>query len=216
MIINPSESTVHLDDLQGWTRLNTNEQKIVREKTHTVIEAKEMARQSEVLIGKHLSEIRAILLPYKMWIAYLDKNFGWSVATAYNYIAGYEKATRRNIEKPVLEAALKRGFRQVHMEVLEANPLPPEVTDPIAIGRHLDKVTQMPRPVVEHDYDGSMREAFNFIGARFYKIPDNLRMEWLRLLFGMILTRIGLSAAQRFEPSAIPDHFRALRGRRMG
>lgn len=214
MINEKSELTVHLDDLRGWEKLNKKDQKNVWDRTLTVLEALHAEAQSKTHIGQQLMEIRKILTPLRMWISYLDSNFGWSVATAYRYIEFYEQHSRK-IPKPVLEAAMRRGFKSYQMEQLAVIP-PPATDNQLAIGRHLDKVETMPREVkaIVLDGDAFLKESVNYVGARFDKLPTaKARISWVRSLFGMLLTRFGFGAIQSFEPLAIPEEFRLSRGR---
>lgn len=210
----PSELTVHLDDLRGWETLTKKNRKEIWDRTLTVLEALHGEQTSKIQIGQQLSEVRKILVLRRMWIAYLSKNFRMSNATAYRYINAYEKPLKQ-LPPVVLSIAMRRGYRPQQMERIIAHP-PPKTDNQIVIGRHLDKLEMMPREVREEviDTDLFLKESVNYVGARFDKIlTAKHRVVWVRALFGMLLTRFGFGASQSFDPMAIPHEFRLPKGR---
>lgn len=210
-----TNAIAHLDDLRGWSKLEKNNQRIVREATAAVIEARRQEEESKLEIGKNLMEVRDILKPKNMWIAYLKESFEMSQASAYRYIEEYV-AARRKLPKPVLEIVMRRAYRPAQIKRIEDNP-PPKTHDPIKIGRYLDRLERTPMEVVEpeivYNPDTILRECVNFISNRFERLPRNMRTKIARVLIGMMMTKFGFGAVQSFEPEAIPETFKAVRGR---
>lgn len=212
-------TTVHLDDLNGWSNLEHHEQQLVTTATHEAIAALHNESTSQLEQGKQLAIIRKILEPHKMFLSHIRANFGMSRATAYRRIDEYEKASRR-LKKPVLEVAMRRGYKTSQLRIVEDNPPPSD--NPVEIGRHLDKLERTPREVkpqpepVRINQDVILKECINFAWSRYEKLPHNgkTRAAWVRSLMGMLMTKFGFGAGQTFEPMAIPDAFRAVpRGR---
>lgn len=211
-------TTVHLDDLKGWSKLEQHEQQVVSTATHEVIAALHNETMSQLEQGRQLVVIRKILEPHGMFLAHVKSNFGWSRATAYRRIDEFEKASRR-LKKPVLEVAMRRGYKTSQLRIVEDNPPPSD--NPIEIGRHLDKLERTPRELkqpdpVRHNPDASLKECINFAWNRYDKLPHNgkTRAAWVRSLMGMLMTKFGFGTGQTFEPMAIPEAFRAVpRGR---
>jgi hypothetical protein len=212
-----SNPSVNLDTTKGWNKLKESEQKVVRDETKALTEALNLKTESELEVGRHLTELRKILEPKRMFISHLDTNFGMSRATAYRYMELYT-VTKKKLPKPVLEVAMRRGYRPVQLKIIENNP-PPKTSDPIVIGKYLDKIERMPREVkpeaTPHNPDTLLKECINFASSRFDKLPRNskTRIAWVRSLIGMLMTKFGLGTEQPFEPLAIPDTFRHSRGR---
>lgn len=211
--------TPRLDGLKGWNKLEHHEQQVVREETKAVMEARRTEEESVLEVGKHLTELRKILEPKGMFLAHIATHFEMSRATAYRYMDRYTTASKK-IPKPVLEIVMRRGYRPEQMKLLEDNPAP-KTSDPVTIRKHLDKIERMPRevkpepPITQHSPDTFLKECINFVTNRYEKLPRNSRTRtaWVISLIGMLMTKFGWGSAQTFEPMAIPDMLKTVRGR---
>lgn len=209
------DRTIHLDDLKGWGRLEKSKQQAVRNATAATKAALTSEADSKLEVGRNLNEVRK-LLPRSMFLAWMKANFGMSRATGYRYMNHYT-ATSKKLPKPVLEIVMRRAYRPEQIKRIEENP--PKTDDPVKIGRHLDKLETTPREVKSMpapNPDTSLKECVNFVASRFQRLSGNTttKIGWLRALVGMLMTKFGLGTEQRFEPLAIPDGFKSIRGRR--
>jgi hypothetical protein len=209
------KTEVNFEGLKGWEKLDQKTQKIAIEETYAVIGALASEAESRLEAGKHLIELRKAL-PKNMFLACMKVNFHMSQATAYRYINHYE-STSKKLPKPVLDVVMRRAYRPAQIKRIEDNP-PPKTSDPIKIGRYLDKLEKTPiemRPEVVANPDTSLRECVNFVTSRYARLPNNsrTRLAWVRSLVGMLMTKFGLQSEQRFEPMAIPEGFKVHRGR---
>lgn len=212
-----ANNVTRLDDLRGWSKLEKSKQQIVRHANQAALEAFHQEKESRLEVGKNLLEIREILKPRNMWIAYLKECFDMSQASGYRYIEEYVEA-RKQLPKPVLEIVARRAYRPAQIKrIVENFHHQKPMTDPIKIGRYLDKLERTPAPVVEpeivYNPDTILRECVNFISNRFERLPRSMRTKIARVFIGMIMTKFGFGAVQSFEPEAIPETFRAVRGR---
>jgi hypothetical protein len=210
------ENEVNLNGMKGWDKLDDKTKKTANEQAHAVISALRGEAESKLEAGKHLTELRKAI-PKNMFLACLRETFHMSRATAYRYMENYA-STSKKLPKPILEAAMRRGYKPVLLKMMENNP-PPKTEDPVKIRKYLDKIEKTPRPVeteaIKWDSDVLLKEVVNFANSRFEKLPRNTRTRtaWVRSLIGMLMTKFGLGTEQAFDPIAIPEGFRSVRGR---
>jgi hypothetical protein len=210
-----NEYEVKLESLKGWDKLDEKTQQTALEEAGYVLQWIQNENHSRAEVGKHFIELRK-LLPKGMFLAALRDTFHMSRATAYRYIEMYESISKK-LPKPVLDVVLRRAYRPSQIKRIEDNP-PPKTSDAIRIGRYLDKLEKTPVEVKQEpqaDTDMLLRECINFVTSRYSRLPNNSRARaaWVRSLVGMLMTKFGIGAEQRFEPMAIPEKFRVVRGR---
>ena len=145
----------------------------------------------------------------KQWSA--EYALPMSRATAYRYMEMYDTAYSA-LPQPVLERAIQKGTK------LGANVLafgePPTGNDATEIEKYLDGLKQNRVEVVPGP-DILLRECVNFVGTRWEKLPNDhkSRTAFMQSLVGMLLAKFGVASEQTFYPMAIPESFRAQRGR---
>ena len=219
--------------LQGWDKLNEDEQNTVITEGHNLAVALLAHGNSRIAIGEHLSKLRSVLEPHNMFTRFL-KNFHFSKRTAYRYISGFENAKAR-LPEVVLKAAMARGVNIIGES--EVKPLgiytdavkklpPPQHPSVEQANTWLTQVEQVRKDVKQQasvgftmpepmDVQMALKESFRFISTRYKRLPNNskVRGAFVRTLVGMILTELGVSGPQTFSPTAVPEDFRAQRGR---
>ena len=63
--------------------------------------------------------------------------------------------------------------------------------------------------------DVLLKECINFVRSRFQRLPHSQKAKaaFIESLMGMMLATFGISSKASYGPVAVPDHFRAVRGR---
>ncbi len=211
---NVNAPTVTPEQFQGWGKLEPNEQDAVKRESLELFESRKLESKSKLEQGQHLSALRDILEPKRIFTSFLQDIFHMSKATAYRYMEAYE-VTRSKVSAPVLEIALARGTK-ISPKMLAANP-PPKTTNRAKIEVYLDtlKPGRIDAPV---SAETLLKECVNFVSLRWDRLPSNhkTRAAFMRSLIGMLMARFGVASDQSFSPTAIPDSFRVVRGRPKG
>lgn len=202
-----------LEKFDGWNKLSTPEQDAVTVDVQEVHAGLQTEAQSKLKVGEHLLRIQKILLPKRLYVKFLDYEFGMSRATAYRYIAQFETG-KKLLPQPVLEVAITRGMT-LNEDIIKENPAP-KTTNLTEINQYLDTVQsqRVPHPVVT-DYDTLLKESFNFVLTREARVEgtQKTKNQWHRELIGMLLTRWGIASPMQFNPIAIPEKMETQRGR---
>jgi hypothetical protein len=208
-----------LDTFQGMSKLEPNEQEQVKAEAKLLTEAMKTEVVSKLAIGEHLYALRKILEPKRVFVGFLNEwskahSLPMSKATAYRYIDLYTTAHSK-MPRPVLEMAIQRGAK-LNAQTLAQNP-PPQTTDKTKIAAYLDNLKNTRIEVVAGP-DVLLKECVNFVATRWEKLPNNskARTAFMRALIGMLLAKFGVASELSFSPMAVPDHFRAKRGRPLG
>jgi hypothetical protein len=219
-----------LTNLSGWDKLPASEQKEVQRETQALAHSILDVGHSRLAVGQHLTSLKAILEPKRMFSKYL-KIYRLNRSTAYQHIAAYKNA-KSTLPEAVLNVAMARGYNMlgnsedrplgVYTDAVKALP-PPKTENVIEIETWLGKVEEKRkkiRPVsgrlaVAESPETLMKECYRFFAVRFNRLPANhkTRMRWTENLIGMMLSQLGVSGSKTFGPSAVPDGFRAVRGR---
>ena len=217
----------------GWKKLDENEQKVIMSEGQLLADSLLSYGKSKMAIGEHLSKIKIILEPHNLFRKFL-RNFHFTERTAYRYIKRYENALV--LPESVVKAALTRGVDitgdtdkrpfGVYTEAAAKLPPPKEPTSEQAETwlSQLEKVRKEGRtsppfvvemPVTPQDPQTLLKECYRFVSLRYKRLPTNhkTRAAWVRSLTGMLLADLGVSGAQSIQPTAIPEEFRAQRGR---
>jgi hypothetical protein len=182
--------------------------------------------RARMAIGERLVRIREILQPKGVFVRFLDE-IRFDRKTAYNLMNGFENA-KANLPEIYLLAAMSRGLDM--MGTNEERPLgrfteavaalpPPKTQDPKKVHDYLDKVVQFRKEhyLQERTYslDRIELECFRFVDSRVKRLPRShkARKAFLDAHVGMLMTAMGISNRQSFEPIAIAEGVRAKRGR---
>jgi hypothetical protein len=209
-----------METMPWWKTLSPSEQRSVLLTTQSLSEEMERHGLSKLAIGRHLVKLREILEPKKRFCDYLRRNFPTcSVATAYRWIEHYESA-REVLPEGFMRVAMSQGYHVIDAELVEKNP-PPRTQDRAKITAYLMKLkderkkSRAIRSEETVDQQALMRECFNFVLSRFERLPQNNKQQtlWLSTLFGTLLSELGVDGDQLVRPMAIPDGFRAVKGR---
>ncbi len=209
---NHSPLSINPETFQGWSKLEPNEQETIRTESNLLMEARHLEAKSKLAQGEHLTKLRDILEPKRMFLAFLLEVFDMSRATAYRYIDLYSTA-QVHLPAPVLEMAIQKGTR-ITPKLLEENPAP-VTTDRGKIIEYLTSLKTVRAEPADKSVDDILKECVNFIGTRFQQLPQNTktRSNFIRSLVGMLLNKFGIATESTFTPIAIPESFRASRGR---
>lgn len=224
--------------LSWWDKLSEDEKVTVHDEGIALAQALLVNGASRMAVGEHLTNLQGTLEPHNLFGRFL-KVFKFSKRTAYRYISGYKNAKAR-LPEPILKAAMARGINMlgendqkplgVYTDAVKRLP-PPQNANAVQANTWLDSVEEvrvktrqeaadavdsssftMPEPT---DPQTAMKECYRFVVARYKKLPSGakVRTNWVRGFVGMLLTELGVSAAQSFLPQAVPDDFRVQRGR---
>jgi hypothetical protein len=200
----------------GFGKLEPNMQDKVRQEEAKLTLAADRIEVSTMEMGEHLFNIRKILdsgrsrVFNKFLLSWVrNRKRPISRATAYRYIEEYKVAHSR-VAKPVLEMALQRGTK-LTAETLTNNP-PPKTEDKTKIARYLDNLRNMRVEVIKSP-DTITKEIVNFARSRLATIANGkTKMAIMRTVVGMLMATVGISE-QSFTPVAVPESFKAKRGR---
>ena len=212
-------SRASLEQISWWGDLSAYEQRTVLIATQSLSSEMQQYGLSKLAIGKELVTLREILEPRKKFCDYLRKNFPTcSVATAYRWIENYEIA-KEKLPEGFLRVAMAQGYHVIDAEMIERLP-PPRTQDRAKIIAYLAKLKTARKVEVNGtepaaDPEMLLREAFNMVRSRYFRLPEDgrTRLEWLRSLFGMLLSEMGGGKQQAFAPVEVPQEFRIVRGR---
>lgn len=203
------------DRLSGWKSLTTHDQQAIKTETKALADSIFEAGKSRLKIGEHLTKVRDILEPKRMFTSYL-KSLQFSRATAYRFIETYE-AAKTILPSPVLQVALMRGTDAINARVVKALP-PPKSADLQTINAYLDKISRVEQGKDEEDSNDPellKRECFNFVRTRVARLDmtGRAKVAWMRSLAGMMVGLLGVSNSLEISPSAAPDGYVRPRGR---
>jgi hypothetical protein len=95
---------------------------------------------------------------------------------------------------------------------------PTKSEDPAVIDQYLDSIEESRKrgdarsskmAEVNEDTDVLLEQAYRFVSSRLKKIPNRGkgRRQWMDRLVGMLLTELGISGSQTFEPEGVPIEF---------
>jgi hypothetical protein len=210
---------VQLELLRGWDKLIPHDQQIIQKETQALTVSIYEVGKARLRIGEHLTRVRDILEPKKMFVKYLD-TLGFARATAYRFMDNYLMA-RTILPTPIMQVALMRGSDTINARLVKAFP-PPKSNDVGVINDYLDVIEQKERgepPAGSDDQiaESYKRECLNFIRVRWSRLPASMnkraKTAWMNDLRGMTLTLQGISNPLTIEASAIPEGYVRPRGR---
>lgn len=204
------------ETFQGWSKLEPNEQSKLTVETQALDRAADASEMSILEVGEHLDNISNVLSPkrqFNKWLLWWLKSRkrAKSRSWAYQAMQSYQ-ALKSSTPKPLLEIAKQRGAK-ITPQLLISNP-PPATTDKTKLAEYLDTLKPV-RVEVAKSPDTILKECINFVGTRWAQLPNNhkTRTAFMRSLIGMLLAKFGVASAQSFEPMAIPETFKVVRGR---
>ena len=219
-----------------WDKLSVDEKNAVQAEGQQLAIAMLNFGRSRLAIGEHLSKLKDILEPHNVFGKFL-RNFHFSKRTAYRYIRGFENAKAR-LPEAVLKTAMVRGMAiigesdtkplGIYTEAAKQLPPPSNPTDQQAEA-YLDSIETLRKKtkgtvskpsivdatVIPQDPDTLLKECYRFVSSRYKKLPSNhkTRTAFVTRLVGFMMNELGIGHAQNFQPMAIPEGFRAERGR---
>lgn len=219
--------------LAWWEKLNTGEQNVVLQEGRKLAAAMLQHGNSRLSIGEHLTNLQNILEPHNLFGKFL-RNFHFSKRTAYRYIAGFKHAKAR-LSENVLKAAMVRGVNiigeseirplGIYTDAVAKLPPPKDATE-IQANTWLDQIervrkedksasAQLYAMPVPQDAGTLLKECYRFVSLRYKRLPTNskTRSAFVRSLVGMLLSELGVNGQQTFAPTAVPEDFKAQRGR---
>ena len=168
-------------------------------------------------VGEHLDNISRLLTPkrqFNKWLMWWlsTRRKAKSRSWAYQTLREYQDI-KASTPHPVLEMAKQQGTK-LTADVLLHNP-PPKTEDRGKIAEYLSTLRPTRVEVVKSP-DMLLKECVNFVFIRWNQLPNNhkSRTAFAQSLIGMLLGRFGIASTQTFSPMAVPDTFRAQRGRR--
>jgi hypothetical protein len=218
--------------LAWWDKLNDDEQHVVVDEGRMLAKAMLDHGRSRLAIGQHLTRLQGVLEPHNLFGRFL-KTCHFSKRTAYRYIKGFQNA-QAMLSEPVLKVALAKGVNiigdtefkplGVYTDAVKKLPVPKEATEEQATTyiEQLENVRKSLKPSGEmftmpepQDPQTLLKECYRFVSLRYKRLPQNskTRSAWVRHLVGLILSDLGVSGQQTFAPQAVPEDFKALRGR---
>lgn len=205
----------NLATIDGWEKLEPNEQTLVRDEALALDTALELEGKAKLSVGEHLYNIREVLEPKRMFTKFLTSlHRGFSRATAYRYIDMYT-AAKTLLPEPIIKAAMLRGANRINVKAIEASP-PPDTTNVVKINEYLDSIEHPFRAhTPESNPEVLKKECVNFVTSRFERLPraGRTRPAWMVSFLGMCLAGAGYTTPITVEPVAIPEYYRGTRGR---
>lgn len=208
-----SVSTSILASFEGWADIPIPDQRTIETEYISLYDSLKSLSLARLAVGEHLSNIRSILEPKRMFNKFLDSQTSLSRATAYRYIDLYI-ATSSRLPKPVLEVVMAKGVDKINLARLESSP-PPRTTNVIKIAEWVDSIqSPLPRSDRSSDSPESLkRDCYNYLHSRISRLPSRSRLVWLKSLVGMLLSTLNFTDPQTIDPFPAPEGFLAVRGR---
>lgn len=215
--------------LPFWGALERTEQQTVERETKALAEAHAGQVALRTQMGQHLLNLQAVLEPRRQFRPYLN-SLHISYRTAYRWMQA-TKAAKELIPEHVLMAAAARGFDLVGYSAKDplgpysesVRRLPPP-KNPDKVPAWLEQIEES-RKATGHKARGAhsgrrdvaperrLRAAFRSVDNQWKKMPNGkARTQWGLKLIGVLMGEFGIPA-QRIEPEAVPDGFRAVVGR---
>jgi hypothetical protein len=225
--LSESAPTNLLTTLPGWDTMPRKDQIYLEKETRALGSALHDFGQSRLAIGERLSNIQE-RLPKGMFTSYL-KTFHFKRSTAYKHITSYKNAVQW-MPDPILKVAMERNMpllgekddEPLGVYTVSAKRLPPPKTeDKNKINQYLDtleedarKRSNRPKKAgVTESEDDLLKQAYRFIAGRLEKVTARRKRQFIGRLAGMLLSDIGVSQAQSFDPEAVPEEFVPVVGR---
>ena len=204
------------ENLPFWNDLSKDRQKTVITGTNRIHSAVGAALQLRTEAARAAAEVREALLDGGYWQKYLQ-SLTQSMRSAYRWLDRLDKLA---LPPAVLDAAAERGIDVVdgrYFNVIRDLP-PPKTLEGEAVDKYFHKVTvtvRDRRSKAKRDRPDPARaelQAWRAVINRAQAAPaGRARTSWAVRLIGKLMAEFGLPA-QRFEPEAVPDMFRAKVG----
>lgn len=211
-----SISPEFFENLPFWKDLPKDRQRTVISGTNRIHNAVGGVIQLRTEAARAAAEVRDALLDGGYWQKYLQ-SLTQSMRSAYRWLDRLDKLA---LPAAVLDAAAERGIDVVdgrYFNAIKELP-PPKALEGEAVDRYFQKVTvtvrdrrskaKRARPDPERAELMAWRAVVNRAGAA---AAGRARTNWVVRLIGKLMAEFGLPA-QRFEPEAVPEVFRAKVG----
>jgi hypothetical protein len=225
-----------LQALKWFAKIDQPQQAVVIEETVGLAEDLHTVNEGMLNVGERLTKLQGILEPHNIFNRYLA-HFHFSKRTAYRWIAKFKNAA--TLPEPILRLAMARNIpiggendQKPYGTYTDAvRKLPPprnpsneqaatwleQVQQVAKEGRSAGATNGAPSMTLPEPTDPTtaMKEAFRFVMNRYNQLPNNSRSRanWLKGLFGMLLSAVGIAGPQQFAPQPVPAEFAAGRGR---
>lgn len=213
MVKKTSENAA-LESLNGWDTLEQTQQLTISQHTESGKKHLSDTRRSRLAFGADLAAVRPILMEKEMWTDYCRSIFHMSVATAFRYVKYYE-TTSKKLPQPLIDFAIQTGY-EIPLKAVESSR-PPKTEDPDEMTKYLERINVKEKKiiVIEHNPDSVLKDLLHEAELAYNRLPKHsrTRSNFINNLFGMLMTVFGIGHKQTFEPAAIPEHFKIVRGR---
>ncbi len=211
-----------------WQKLEKDKREEITAEAGALANAMMSYGFSALAIGEHLSKLRESLSPHYGAFTKLLRRFNFTRVTAYYYMNGYAYAKAR-LPEMVLKAAMVRGLKimgrsdeeplGVYTAVVKKLPPPKtesmeranEYWDQAEVARR--KMKAAPEPARTYDLETVLKECIRFVDLRFQGLTPQQKGRGARKLIGMMMTKFGITNSQSLDAEAIPETFKAVRGR---
>lgn len=223
-----------------FQQLSETQQTRLMEQTKHLGTAVMVQGTASLAIGKHLADIQETLTKVNGFYKYL-KLFKINPKKAYRYMDSYRNAAHA-LPENILKVAITRGLPIISWDkkkplgeyTLAVRQFPPPRNpDVVKANDYVDEIEKFTKERktklrkaggkkadMEHepemgDPDVLLKSAYRGINLMFKRVPGNTRSKriWVDKLVGMLLADLGVASAQTFEPTNVPEDFRAVRGR---
>ncbi len=215
--------------LPFWTELSKEEQQSIKTHTGEFLQARQSNVESRLAMARSLYELQSDLEGRGLFIKYLEENLDYSYRTAYRLIEGWKRVSKQLPEK-VLDGAMERGMDILGYQASKPfgpytaviKELPPPKTGDVA--KYLQTVEErrkaLPSPQKAAKAGRKADPAAALVGAyrsasswyRRIGLTGKARGKWAAELLSYLMAEFGLPA-QRIEPAAAPEGFKAVLGR---
>jgi hypothetical protein len=213
--------------LPFWADLDRHEQSVVRNETVALEKAVRAHVASRVAMARSLVALQAALKGN--FVKYLE-TLDFSYRTSYRLIGSY-KRLEKELPAAVIDGAIDRG-----MDIIGSTPGRP-------YGEYTEPFKSLPAPTKASEVDGFLDEAQKLVktlpspqkrarrgrtvateialrdayrgAVKWYKVlgvTGKARANWATQLLSYLMMEFGLPA-QKLEPAAVPEGFRAVVGR---
>lgn len=229
--------------LKAYGKMKPTEQQELVEETRNLGAAFLAHGSSGLAIGQHLTNVQKLLTPYNAFYKFLATfHLSQKTAYRYlNGFTNAEKAFPESVLKAAMARGLKiysdDKTRPLGNYTEAVKILPPPRGNPDAerANLYIDQLesTRKERKkrlnkrhgkgaskreeadAVALDPNVVLKQAYRTFAVLVKRLSSNgrTRRAWLDKLVGLQMTELGIASAIQFEPSAIPEDFRAKRGR---
>lgn len=231
------------EELRYWHKLTEREQEIVKGESQQLAQAMMIHGGSKLSMGYHFLRLKQVLEPKRCFQKHIKELTRFPLRTVLRYIASYQNAAERLPESIIKAAMARgmnilgesdERPLGVYTDAVQIMP-PPRNPDAESAVRYLDQIEQFKKDrqvklreknakgekkhvdlmAKAGDPDELLFKSYRSVNVFFRRLPNNVRSRraFVEKLVGMLLTDLGVANPQSFDPTAIPEGFKAVRGR---